>query len=130
MQLKLGHLLGGALLFGLAGAAAAQAVPDAAALAKGKRLFMLCASCHDATAGASAKIGPTLYGVVGRAAGSVPGVSYSADMKSKSFVWDEAQLDAWLVKPTAVVPGTSMAYLGMPDASQRKALIAFLSSLK
>lgn len=113
-----------------AGTAQAQAGADAAAVAKGKRLFMLCMACHATAEGGPAKIGPALNGVVGRPAGSLPGFGYSADMKSKSFVWDAAQLDAWLTKPTAVVPGTTMAYAGMPDAADRKAMIAFLSSLK
>lgn len=114
----------------VAGAAQAQTGADAATLAKGKRLFMLCMACHATADGGPAKIGPALNGVVGRPAGGVPGFNYSADLKSKTFVWDEAQLNAWLLKPTAVVPGTTMAYAGMPDAADRKALIAFLGSLK
>ena len=113
-----------------AGALWAQPASDAANLAKGKRLFMRCSACHDAGETTPGKTGPTLKGVVGRPVGAVAGFRYSADMKSKTFLWDEAQLDAWLIQPTAVVPGTSMAFIGMPDAAERKATIAFLRNLK
>lgn len=112
------------------GAVWAQAAGDAASVAKGKRIFMRCAACHDTGDQGPARIGPHLKGLVGRAAGSVPGYNYSPGMKAKSFTWDEAQLNAWLVKPTAVVPGTTMAFAGIPDAAERKALIDYLRSLK
>lgn len=112
------------------GAGWAQPAGDAASVAKGKRLFMRCAACHDTSDKGPARIGPHLKGLVGRSMGSVPGYNYSAAMKSKPLVWDEAQLNAWLVKPTAVVPGTTMAFAGMPDAAERKALIDFLRSIK
>lgn len=115
------------------GAARAQTNPapaDTALLAKGKRLYMMCAACHDATATGPARVGPHLSGILGRQAGIVAGYKYSPAMAAKPFVWDEARLDAWLVKPTAVVPGTTMAYMGMANADDRKVMVAFLSSLK
>lgn len=102
----------------------------AASVAQGKRLFMRCAACHDTGDSGPARIGPHLKGVVGRPMGGVEGYKYSEAMKAKALAWDEAQLDAWLTKPTAVVPGTTMAFIGMPDAGERKALIDFLRSLK
>ena len=125
-----------ALTMGLIGAGAAQAQAaapasvDAAQLAKGKRLFMMCASCHDFKPGGPARVGPHLAGIVGREAGTVEGYRYSAALQAKPFVWDEAKLDAWLLKPTAVVPATTMVYMGMAKADDRKALLAYLRSLK
>jgi cytochrome c len=95
-------------------------------LMRGKLLFLQCASCHDVTPGASAKIGPSLYGVVGRHAGSLPGYAYSQAMKTQTFVWDEKMLDRWLTKPTDVVPGTAMAFGGVAKAEDRQAIIAYL----
>lgn len=121
------------VLYSLMGAGAlwAQPVSDAASIAKGKRLFMRCVGCHDVGEAPAGKTGPNLKGVFGRQAGGLASYpSYSADMKAQSFSWDEAKLDAWLSKPTAVVPGTSMVFIGMPDAEERKALIAFLRSVK
>jgi len=116
-----------ALWMGLAGTANAQAAAEAT---KGKLLFMRCAACHEVSASGLAKIGPTLKGVVGRRAGSVPDYAYSTDMKSQTFTWNEAQLDAWLTKPTSLVPGTTMAFGGVADPAERKALIAYLRGVK
>jgi len=93
---------------------------------RGKLLFLQCASCHDITPGASAKIGPSLYGVVGRHAGSLPGYAYSPAMKAQTFVWDDQMLDRWLTKPTEVVPGTAMAFGGVAKDTDRAAIIAYL----
>jgi cytochrome c len=121
-----------ALLFALldAGTAMAQPAPDAASVAKGKRLFMRCAACHDTADTGAPRIGPHLKGLVGRPMGSVADYKYSPAMKAKSQVWDEAQLNAWLTRPTAVVPGTTMAFIGMPDSAERKALIDYLRTVK
>lgn len=93
---------------------------------RGKLLFLQCASCHDITPGPSAKIGPSLYGVVGRHAGSLPGYAYSPAMKAQTFVWDEKMLDRWLTKPTDVVPGTAMGFGGVAKDTDRAAIIAYL----
>jgi cytochrome c len=130
LLLKSSRALLAVLLCGVAGAALAQGADAAASVAKGKRLYMRCAACHDVSDTGPARVGPHLKGLVGRPAGAVAGYGYSADMKSRSFVWDEAALDAWLTKPSTLVPATSMAFAGMPDAAERKALIAFLRSLK
>ncbi|MFG6441537.1 c-type cytochrome [Roseateles sp. LKC17W] len=134
MQRKSGRLLlASGLLAALVGAAPAwaQAEADAASVARGKRLFMRCAACHEAVAGSKlVKTGPNLHGLFGRSAGALPGYQFSTDLKAAGFVWDEAKLDAWLVKPTALAPNTTMAFVGMTDAAERKALVAFLRSLK
>lgn len=135
MQLTSGRAIFWASVFlpvwlALAGGAAAQPADDAATVAKGKRLFMRCSACHEVSDSGPVKIGPHLKGLVGRPVASEAGYKYSVDLKAKTFVWDEAQLDTWLTKPTAIAPGTTMAFIGMPDAGERKALIAFLRSLK
>ncbi len=101
---------------------------SAASLARGRILFLLCASCHDISTHPSQKTGPNLLGVVGRKAGSLPGYDYSAAMKKQSFVWDNAALQRWLKAPNAVVPGTAMAFEGLRRKSDRDAVIAYLIS--
>ena len=113
-------LLAGAVLI----ADAAVAGPPSPA--RGKLLFLRCASCHDISASPSAKTGPNLAGVFGRKAGSLPGYAYSPAMKAQSFNWDEAHLNRWLIRPTDLVPGTAMAFAGLPEAADRAALIAYL----
>jgi cytochrome c len=117
-------------LLAAGGASAQTPAGDAASVAKGKRLFLRCAACHDIGESGLARVGPSLKGVLGRPAGTLPGFNYSADMKTQTFSWDAARLDAWLEKPTAVVPGTAMAFIGIPSAAERKALIDYLSTLK
>lgn len=107
-------------------------LPPAAAAAqsplRGKILFIRCASCHDASTTASAKIGPNLHGVVGRRVASLAGFKYSTALQSQNFVWDAAHLDAWLADPNAVAPGTAMAFAGIADAADRQAVINYLET--
>lgn len=112
-------------LLALAAMAAPAQAQDAAA---GKRAFLKCAACHAIKAGAPNKIGPNLWGVVGRKAGSVKDFRYSAAMKTKgsAIQWDAASLDKWLTRPSAVIPGTSMAFGGISNPAERAALIAYL----
>jgi len=113
---------------GLAALSSTSAHADPAM--RGKLLFLQCASCHNTTPGPSAKIGPSLYGVVGRPAGSLPGYAYSPAMKAQTFVWDEKMLDRWLTKPTDVVPGTAMAFGGVAKDTDRAAIIEYLRQAK
>jgi len=113
------------LAFALAGQA--RAAGDAA---NGGTLFkQKCGLCHSAQAGQN-RVGPSLFGVVGRKAGSVPSYSYSDAMKDSGLTWDDATLDSYLAGPRAKVPGTKMTFAGFPNASDRADVIAYLNTLK
>jgi len=86
-----------------------------------------CRECHSFDKGDN-RLGPTLYGVVGRKAGTVPGFAYSNSVKDSGIVWDEATLDKWITNPGAVIPDNNMAALfgGIDDPSIRAKIIAFL----
>jgi cytochrome c len=84
-----------------------------------------CAVCHTLEAGKN-KIGPSLEGVVGRKAGSVPGFSYSAANKNSGDTWDERTLDTYLTDPRKFMPGTKMVFAGLKNSEDRKALIEYL----
>lgn len=118
--------LAAAMMLGLSSTCSAHPVAD---VAQGQRLFLRCASCHAVSVVASGRIGPNLQSVFGRRAGSLPGYTYSSAMKAQRFSWDEAKLDAWLARPSAVVPGTTMAFAGMSNPNDRRAMIAYLRSL-
>ena len=94
--------------------------------AMGDQIFRRCVACHTVDKGGSNGIGPNLHGVVGAAVASKPDFSYSGAMKAKGGVWDEAALDAYLKAPMKAVPGTRMAFAGVIDDADRKALILFL----
>ncbi len=116
-------LLAGLLL---AGASVAALAADPAA---GEKIFRgQCGICHATQPGRN-MIGPTLAGVVGRQAGSVPGFHYSADHKKLGITWDAAALDRYLTNPRAMVPDTTMTYAGLKDPAKRADLIAYLATL-
>jgi cytochrome c len=71
-------------------------------------------------------VGPRHRGVVGRAAGSVPGYAYSPGLKNSHIVWDRDRLDQWLTNPQALVPGAKM-FFALPNAQDRADVIAFLA---
>lgn len=94
--------------------------------AMGEQVFKRCVACHTIDKGGANGIGPNLHGVVGRAVASHPDFSYSGAMKAKGGVWDDAALDTYLKQPMMAVPGTRMAFAGIPDDADRKALILYL----
>ncbi len=96
----------------------------------GKTVFTnVCSICHSAQAGQN-KIGPSLFGLIGRKTGSVPGYSYSPANQGANLTWDEAMLDKYLQSPRAMIPGTKMTYGGLKDDTKRADLIAYLATLK
>jgi cytochrome c len=107
--------------------ALAQPLGDAAA---GQRQFLACRACHEVKPGPSAKVGPHLAGVLGRAAGSVDGFAYSPALAKSGLTWDAATLDAFIAQPAKLVPGSRMAYAGLSDPKRRADLIAYLATLK
>jgi cytochrome c len=116
-------------------AAAAEDAPIAVRLAsadvgRGEKAVAACKACHVFEKGGANKVGPLLWEVFERAKASVPGFGYSAAAKGKSSEsWTAANLDAFLKNPKAYLPGTTMAYAGMPKADQRADVVAYLNSL-
>lgn len=86
-----------------------------------------CLGCHSIADGMSHRIGPDLFGVVGRRIGNAQGYDeYSAAMRAQQGEWDAAKLDKFLAQPASAMPGTSMAFPGVSDAEHRKAIIEYL----
>lgn len=118
-------------------ATGAQPAPDAAPAvaiadltgnaAAGRAVFAQCRACHVTDPGVN-RIGPTLAGVVGRQAGSVPGFSYSPANKNAGFAWTPEKLFEYLEKPQQALPGTRMIFAGISDPQQRADVIAYLQN--
>lgn len=94
---------------------------------KGEAVFRQCQTCHVREIGVN-KVGPSLAGVVGRPAGSIPGFRYSEANKGSGITWTEQELYIYLENPKAKVPGTIMAFVGIKDSQKRADLIAYLKS--
>jgi cytochrome c len=104
--------------------------PRAGAQEAGEPTFKrFCAVCHSTDPGVN-KIGPSLAGIVGRKAGSVPGYNYTEANKNSGLTWDEATLDTYLTDPKKTIPGTKMLFAGIKKPEDRQALIAYLKEHK
>ena len=122
--MKLSLLAPAALLAALG--AAAMAAGPAADPIRGKAVFARCAVCHDLNTGTN-RIGPSLKGVMGRKAGTLPGYTYSAAMKAKGVTWNAATLNAYLTNPVGYVPGNKMPLAPITNPADRANLIAYLA---
>lgn len=112
---------------GLAGIASQATAADPAA---GKSVFnSACSICHSVQPGRN-MVGPSLFGIMGRKTGSVPGFHYSPANQNANITWDPTTLNTYLQSPRSVIPGTTMSYGGLKDDTKRADLIAYLATLK
>ncbi len=105
--------------------AAAFAAGDPVA---GKTVFNKCSQCHQVGPTAQNATGPVLNGIIGQKAGEVPGYAFSDAMKNSNIVWDETTLPPFLKSPRKVVPGTKMAFVGLPKDQDIADVIAYLAT--
>ena len=98
-------------------------------VAKGQADTKICQTCHSFDKGGPIRVGPPLWGVVGRHKGSFPGYSYSEGMKSKGGDWTYDDLNEFLTKPSAYVAGTKMTYGGEAEESKRADIVDYLHTL-
>jgi len=107
----------------IAAEASAAASPDR------PQAFAVCAGCHSTEPG-HMRLGPSLAGVAGRNAGTLPGYTYSEALKASGLTWNAATLDKWLTSPQKTVPGTKMPFMGISDPARRKQVVDYLLTLK
>lgn len=114
------------------GLAAVLAVVSVPALADGdaeagKKVFNKCKACHAMEEGKN-KVGPSLFGVLGRQAAAVKGFKYSKAMTDSGLTWDDATLKKYLAKPKDLVPGTRMAFAGLKKDDEIEDVIAYMKA--
>jgi cytochrome c len=96
---------------------------------RGEDSAKVCQACHTFEKGGATKVGPNLWGVVGRMRASMPGFDYSNGMKSMGGTWTVDDLYQFLAKPQAFVEGTKMTFGGLPRPQTRADVIAYLNTL-
>src|SRR6476659_10743770 len=99
-----------------------------AEVGRGETSAKKCAACHTFNKGGRPLVGPNLWGVVGRPKASEAGFNYSAAMKAQKGNWTPEDLDVYLTNPKAMVPGTNMAFAGIPRGKERADVITYLNS--
>jgi cytochrome c len=112
------------LAVGLASVTAAAHAADAA---RGEKLYDECIACHSLEPGVHG-IGPSLHGVFNRKAGELAGYRYSPALKRSGIIWTVDTLDAFVADSQQFLPGNRMPYAGMPQATDRADLIAYLQN--
>ena len=114
--------------------AAAASAQDAGAgdPAAGEKVFKKCAACHTLSPDGKAKLGPDLYGVIGRTTGTAEGFDYSDVMVKAGedgHVWTEEELSTFLESPKKMFPGTKMTFVGLKKPEERADVIAYIASV-
>jgi cytochrome c2 len=95
---------------------------------RGEKYFVDCASCHTLANGENG-VGPSLFGVLGRKAGTLDDYRYSPALKRSGIVWSPQTLDNFIADPQKAVPANRMPYAGMTNAAERADLIAYLQKM-
>ena len=97
-------------------------------LAHGEKVFKKCSACHMIAAGGKNMIGPNLWNVIGRTAGSVSDYKYSKAMVAYAKEWSFEEMNSYLIKPQAHIKGTKMAFAGLRKEKDRASVILYMNS--
>ena len=95
--------------------------------ADGAKIFKKCIACHSIARGGSNKIGPALWGVLGRQAGSISDYKYSKAMAVHGKAWSFDEMNDFLTKPKNWIKGTKMSFAGLKNAKDRAAVILYMN---
>ena len=94
----------------------------------GEKVFKKCSACHMVASDGKNMIGPNLWSVIGRTAGSVSDYKYSKAMIAYGKEWTFEEMNSYLIKPQAYVKGTKMAFAGLRKEKDRASVILFMNS--
>ena len=94
---------------------------------EGAKVFKKCAACHSIAEDGANKIGPALWGVLGRPTGSVAGYKYSKAMAAYGKNWSFEEMNGFLTKPKDWIKGTKMSFAGLKSAKERAAIILYMN---
>ena len=104
-----------------------MALLASASVADGEKVFKKCAACHSIAKGGGNKIGPALWGVLGRPAGSVSDYKYSKAMTAHGKPWSFEEMNSFLIKPRDWIKGTKLSFAGLKSKNDRVAVILYMN---
>ena len=130
---KMGYPIEGVEIPGPHGPTAVDEPPIANLLAaadvgKGAEAFKKCVACHTIEQGGAAKLGPNLWGIMGKPVASIPGFAYSPALKEKGGTWTWEAMNDWIRSPREFAPGTKMTFAGIGKAEDRANLLAYMNA--
>tara|TARA_Y100000590_G_scaffold386383_1_gene459150 strand:- start:126 stop:656 length:531 start_codon:yes stop_codon:yes gene_type:complete len=96
-------------------------------VAEGEKVFKKCAACHSISEGGANKIGPALWGVLGRKVGSLADYKYSKAMAAYEKSWSFEEMNGFLIKPKDWIKGTKMSFAGLKNPKERAAVILYMN---
>jgi len=111
----------------ITGSVEIMALLASASVANGEKVFKKCAACHSIAKGKGNKIGPALFGVLGRQAGSLVDYKYSKAMIAHGKPWTFEEMNSFLTKPKDWVKGTKMSFAGLKNVKDRAAVILYMN---
>ena len=95
---------------------------------EGEKVFKKCAACHSINQGGKNKIGPALWSVLGRKAGSLSDYKYSKAMAAYAKPWTFDEMNGFLIKPKEWIKGTKMSFAGLKSSKERAAVILYMNA--
>jgi cytochrome c len=122
----------GTFALGMLAAGLGVGTGEAADVKKGEAAFVRqCAICHTINKGGDDRVGPNLFGVIGRHAGSVQGFKYTnAFRNTANFEWSEGLLGPWISLPAVMVPGTAMGVFPGVSDRDKDDIVAYVAAQK
>ena len=97
-------------------------------IAHGEKVFKKCSACHVVEKGGANKIGPALYGVLGRKVAAINDYKYSQALTGYGKEWTFEEMNSYLIKPQAYIKGTKMAFAGLRKEKDRASVILYMNS--
>ncbi len=94
----------------------------------GEKVFKKCTACHVVAKGGKNKIGPALYGILGKKSGSASGYKYSKALIAHGKIWSFEELNGFLIKPSKWIPNNKMGFAGLKSEKDRASVILYMNS--
>jgi len=105
-----------------------MALLASASISDGKKIFKKCAACHSIAQGGGNKIGPALWGVIGRQSGSLVDYKYSKALIAHKKEWTFEEMNSFLIKPKDWIKGTKMSFAGLKNEKDRASVILYMNA--